>query len=299
MGFRNACHVAVAVAVGWSVPVHGAVAGWAPGPETTSPGPGGPDLGELWRDAQARLGTADYAGAIDRLTTIYEAVVQDPDAEALRRRVRWALHEAHVGAYRVDGDPSHLYVARDLLDKDLEDLPAAETDARARAEAARKVVLDEIAAYEASHPVLPEPEPQPEPEPELEPEPESEPELDPVREPRTDPTTDGVRARNARPLLIAGATLLGVGAVGAGLLLGGFLSADRAVDTFVEEPEARDDARRDVARGNAIGIAGGVIAGVGLVSGAALMVVWSRSRKHRVTPSASATTFGLTWSGRF
>jgi hypothetical protein len=293
MGLRVASHVVLGTLVAWPLPVRAAAAGGAPSAETTSETPAAPDLGELWRDAQARLGTADYAGAIERLTTIYEAVVQDPEAEALRRRVRWALHEAHVGAYHVDGDPSHLYVARDLLDKDLEDLPATETDARARNEAARAVVLEQIAAYEASHAVLPDPEPEPEPEP------KPEPQIEPKPEPKPDPQTDAGRRRDTRPLLIAGSTMLGVGAVGVGLLLGGFITANNAVDTFVEDPEAREGARRAVDRGNAFGIAGSVIAGVGLISGAALMAVWGRSRRHRVNPSASATSFGLTWSGRF
>ena len=63
-----------------------------------APAESAPDLGELWRQSQTKMGTSDYVGAIELLTRIYEQVAFDPDAKALRLRVQWALHEAHIGA---------------------------------------------------------------------------------------------------------------------------------------------------------------------------------------------------------
>ncbi len=254
-----------------------------------------PDQGALWRDAQAKLETADYAGAIASLTTLYERVVHDPEAGALRNRVRISLQEAHVGAYAIDADPQHLVAALDLLDRTLESLPEAEQARRSTLTTRREQVQAMLDAHEEPTPV-PEPEPivepVPEPAPAFEPEPLPEPE--PIAQPVLTPDPDA-----GRPLIIAGATLLGVGLIGNGLLIGGLVSANSAVQTFETEPRQRADARRDVTRGNTIGIIGGAVGGAFTVTGAVLLTLGIRRRNTKVVPMIDARTMGASWSGRF
>jgi hypothetical protein len=258
-----------------------------------APSESAPDLGELWRQSQTKMGTSDYAGAIELLTQIYEQVGLDPDAKALRLRVRWALHEAHVGAYGVDDDPTHLHVARDLVRKYQDELGAEDTEQRDRADAAIADLDAKIAAIE----VEPDPEPQPEPEPQPDPEPKPEP------APKIAPAPAPPPATNDKGLLIGGAVLAGLGLASAGMLIGGLVSANRGVDTFETDPDRRADARAQIRRGNAIGIAGGVLSGVFIVSGSILLALGLRrsgsGARYSVLPSADARRIGLSLAGHF
>jgi len=247
------------------------------------------DAGALWRDAQAKLGTADYAGAIVELTTLYELVVHDPDAEALRHRVRIALQEAHVGAYGIDDNKDHLRTAIDLLDRSIAALPETDTTQRE----ALTTTRDEVQALLDQHvdpTPIPPPTPDPEPQPEVKPEP-----LEPIVLP-----PQIVQDPNAgRPLIIAGGVLVGVGLVGNALLIGGLVSANNAVKRFETEPEERPDARQDADRGNLLGTVGGVIGGVFTISGAVLIGLGAKKRGMTLTPAANASTVGVSWAGRF
>ena len=255
-----------------------------------------PDLGELWRQSQAKMGTSDYAGAIEVLTQLYEQVALDPDAKALRLRVRWALHEAHVGAYGVDDDPTHLHVARDLVRKYADELGPDETQQREQAAAAIADLDARIAAL-AVEPE-PQPQPQPEPEPEHTPEPAPDPEPAPNIAPAPAPPPEIHKG-----LVIGGAVLAGLGLASAGMLIGGLVSANRGVDTFETDPDRRADARTQIRRGNAIGIAGGVLSGVFIVSGSILLGLGLRrarpSSRYSVLPSADPHRIGLSLAGHF
>ena len=254
-------------------------------PETAEP----MDVGALWRDAQAKLGTADYPGAIVDLTALYEIVVHDPDADALRNRVRIALHKAHVGAYGIDENKEHLLIAIDLLDRSIAALPETETAQREALTTRR----DEVQALLDQHvdpTPIPPPTPDPEPRPEVKPEP-----LEPIVLP-----PQIVQDPNAgRPLIIAGGVLVGVGLVGSAMMIGGLVSANKAVNRFETEPEARPDARQDADRGNLVGTIGGVVGGVFTVSGAVLLGLGVKKRGVTLTPAVNASTVGLSWAGRF
>ena len=100
-------------------------------------------------------------------------------------------------------------------------------------------------------------------------------------------------------MIIAGAVLAGVGLVGNGLLIGGLVSANRAVNTFETEPQQRADARKDITRGNTIGIVGGAVGGAFTVAGAVLVVLGVRKRQGRVSPMLDTQTMGVQWTGRF
>lgn len=248
------------------------------------------DLGELWRQSQVALGTSDYPTAIERLTVIYDRVALDPDSVALRRRVQWSLHEAHLGAFGVDGDPSHLHIAADLLGKYAEDLDEADVEQRERAAAS----LAEVEALIAG---LPEPEPEPEPVPEPEPQPQPQPQPEP--EPEPEPEPQPARRSDGRPLLITGAVFTGLGVAATGMLVGGLVSANRAVTRFEEEPEQRADARSDIRRGNTLGVAGGVMAGAFIVSGAVLLALGIQRGGRGFRASVGRSGIAGSWTTRF
>jgi hypothetical protein len=240
-----------------------------PAPTTEEPRA---DVGAMWREANAKLATSDYPGAITLLTRVYEEIATDPEARMLRLRVRWALHEAHVGAERVDHDAQHLYVARELLKNGMSDFGPDDAELRERSEAALADLDRRIATIEADEQAAAEQKRLAEEQAAAE-------ERRRAAEQRSETTNEPPPPRPTsnepeiprRGLLIGGGVSAGVGVIGLAILAGGFGSASQAVHTFEVDPEARDTARRGIGRGNAIGIAGAVIAGVGIAVAAILV----------------------------
>jgi len=248
------------------------------------------DIGELWQQAQARMDTSDYDEAIVLLTRVYDAVARDPEAAALRLRVQWALHRAHVGAHAVDRDPEHLYVARDLLRKYREALPESEAERGAEAQAALDEIDDQLARIEASRPSPPV---EPVAEPEMQPEPEPEP------EPTPSPPLDD-RPGSTRPLIIGGAVAMGLSAAGLATMAAGLGIANAAIGRFETQPEQRADARQDIKRGNTLAVAGGVAGGVLLLGGALVLGFGLRQRaRSRSSLVAGPGQVGAAWRVRF
>ncbi len=245
--------------------------------QAAAPAPG-PDVGTMWRDANAKLGTGDYAAAIDELTRVFEQIATDPDARTLRMRVRMALHDAHRGAHRIDGNTEHLAVAREVLQNGLGEFGPDDAEMRASAEAAIATLDAELAEAEAVR----ERERQAEAARAAEaarvepPPPVVSPNADPIDAPYPD---DGdARRRRTRWIAVAGAGA-GVGALGLALVAGGFGSANAAVGVFEDDPERRDLARTRIRRGNTLGIAGAVVAAVGLVTVAVALPMARRARR--------------------
>ncbi len=245
----------------------------APAPATA------PDVGAMWRDANAKLGTGDYAAAIDELTRVFQQIATDPDARTLRMRVRMALHDAHRGAHRIDGNAEHLAVAREVLQNGLGEFGPDDAEMRAEAQAA-------IAALDADLAALAEAEAARERAREAEaaedarvepPPPVVSPDPDPIDAPYPD-DEDGERRRK-RWIAVA-ATGAGVGALGLALVAGGFGSANAAVGVFEDDPERRDLARTRIHRGNALGIGGAVVAAVGRVTVAVALPMARRARRR-------------------
>lgn len=265
---------------------------------------GEPDLGEMWRQAQVRLETSDYLGAIEGLTALYQRIAQDPEAKALRLRVRWTLHEAHLGAYALERDAKHLRVARELLVGYLGDLAETETELREEGEAALAAVEDEIARHERAEEAA---------RAEAERAAAEQAERERIEREQAErerasraaqmheladappPSAD----RSARPLVISGAVLTGSSAVGIAMAIGGFASANRQVRVFEQEPERRDEARDKVKVGNAVGIGGAIVGGVLLTTGAALLAVGRKRSTPRVSANVGPDGFGVSWTGRF
>lgn len=266
--------------------------------------PASEDIGELWQRAQARIDTAEYDEAIELLTRLYDAIALDPDAATLRQRVQWALHRAHVGAHGVDGDLQHLYVARDLLDKYQEALPPGEVERRTEAETARTQVqaaIDEQEAREAEARAAEERAAAEREAAEREAaEREAARRQAEVVSAQETGGADEPPPAESRGLIIAGAVGAGLGLVGFGVMAGGLGSANAAVDTFINEPDEREDARDDVRRGNTIGIVGATAGGVLVVGGAVLLAVGLRRRAAvKGSLAAGPGTVGVGWRWRF
>jgi len=264
-----------------------------------------PTAADLFREGQASVAAADYAGAIEHFEAAMRLVAHDPDAVGVRNRMRTELVIAHLRAYDVDGETSHLRKADLLLDDYEHDLDPAQTDEQAWVTERRAEIQERSAAAAAvaSSEAQPEPiEAQPEPI-EAQPEP---PAPAPAPAPIDDRRDD---ERIARNMMFAGGIATGLGVVGGVLAITGFAMANSAVDTFQNVPNQRDDARAQNRTGNNLGIAGGIVAGTALPTGVALLVIGAKRKKQ----ARSATTLlpyagpdgrggeaaGLTLRGRF
>ncbi|HWB73818.1 MAG TPA: hypothetical protein VG755_02660 [Nannocystaceae bacterium] len=254
------------------------------------------DVGAMWREANAKLATSDYAGAITLLTRVYEEIATDPDARMLRLRVRWALHEAHVGAERVDHDAQHLYVARELLKNGMSDFGPDDAELRSRSETALADLDQRIATIEAEQRDAAEQKRLAEEQAAAEERKRAAQQHEAAREPPPPRPTTREPEIPRRGMLIGGGVSAGVGVLGLAILAGGFGSASQAVHTFEVDPEARDAARRGIGRGNAIGIAGAVIAGVGIAV-AAVLVPLAFRRSDRAAPRSAVLRRLPRWDG--
>ena len=263
-----------------------------------------PDLGEMWREAQARMETSDHGGAIEVLTRLYQQIASDPEAKILRLRVRWTLHEAHRQAYAIEREPTHLLVAEALLVGYLDDLGDAELRLREEANEALEQVRAQLADHreraaaedEAARAAAEEAErraTQAE---------RDQAEADPASVvPLEPPAPMLADHRPARPFWIAGGVLTGLGVASVGMAIGGFARANQAVGVFEREPDRRERARRDVRVGNTVGSTGVIVGGALLSTGVALLVV-ARGRSRATTPVAAwlgPQGAGITWRARF
>src|SRR5690606_6046948 len=125
-------------------------------------------------------------------------------------------------------------------------------------------ILAELAAKEAEADKEPEPEPDPEPVPDVEPLPVGD-------------------DKPGRGLVIGGAVMLGVGAGGIGLMLGGVVGGLRAQTNFdTTEPGTteHEDARKRGKTMNALAITGGVVAPIFIGAGVALLIIGLRKNKE-------------------
>jgi hypothetical protein len=261
-----------------------AFAAIGPAPATEEPRA---DVGAMWREANAKLATSDYPGAITLLTRVYEEIASDPDARMLRLRVRWALHEAHVGAERVDHDVQHLYVARELLKNGMSDFGPDDAELRERSAAALADLDQRIATLEAQQRDAAEKKRLADEQAAADERRRgAQAQRKATNEPPPPRPTTNEPVIPRRGMLIGGGVSAGVGVIGLAILAGGFGSASQAVHTFEVDPEARDAARRGIGRGNAIGIAGAVIAGVGIATAAILVPLAFRRSDHAGRRSA-------------
>lgn len=247
------------------------------------------DVKSLFQEGRAHFEISEYAEAVESFRQAYlkAEVIED---EKLRNEVMVALlynlAQAHLYAYQVDRDPSHLRQGQLLIERYMVLEPSEKE--RKDGEELRGQIDEKLAEFESS------PEPEPEPQPEPEPKPESDLEPDPV-----------VDARAGRGLIIGGAVVSGLSAVGIGVMGFGLADGPRAQQAFKEAPDAagRAEAVTRGNRANNLAIAGGVVAGALLTTGVALIVVGVRKRTQEARPQLGLSLHpqhaGITLGMRF
>jgi hypothetical protein len=209
--------------------------------------------------ADKAVKAGDTAVAIDRYWEALGAAarIRDPEERyATANAIRLRIAETELAAHRVDGDPRHLDAGQAVLDEYVKVHNPADPK---RAQA----LYDEL--DRRRHPPPPPapaahtPAPAPAPTLEMQPTPRS----------------------TARPMVIAGGTLVGVGGVATIGMIAALVvhsGADDDADAATT-PDARDDAeqRRKSARAGAI--ASGVIALAAFTAGVPLLVIGLQKRR--------------------
>jgi hypothetical protein len=247
-----------------------------------------PSVEDLYTQGQEKFDAGEYGNAADLWAQAVRALPENPDNAATRETIMNLALDAYIRAYRANEDRSHIDEAKALLDEyeaSLEASGGALGSEIASEKAKVEDILAELAAAE-----------QPEEEPEEEPEPE--PDLDPVV----------VDEKPGQGLVIGGAVMLGVGAAGLGLMIGGLVGGGSAQKAYeASEPGSADRAAIEK-RGqtmNILAITGGVVGGVFLGAGVALLVIGlqrnkaARLRNVMVLPEAGPNYAGFGLSARF
>ncbi len=245
----------------------------------------------LYNEGRVHFETAEYMEALESFKGAYRRA-QTISSETFRSEVLVALlfnlARAQVKACTIDGDLSHLRQAEDLLETYLASESAMVDEADADELKAEIAAIKEEIAAEPEGPTGGEGPANP----------EESPTSSPGGENDDTPTDSG-----GSGLVLAGGVLMGLSAVGLGLMTGGIVGANRAEQDFVKAPNS---AERDTidARGqrmNGLAIAGGISAGVLLTAGLALLVVGKKRQRSNLAldVSASPAYTGLGLRGRF
>lgn len=248
-----------------------------------------PSVEDLYTQGQEKFDAGDYGGAGDLWAEAVRALPDNPDNAATRETIMNLALDAYIRAYRNAEDRSNIDKAKALLDE-YEAALEASGGALGSEIASEKAKIDDILAELAA---AAEPEPEPEENPEPEP---------------TGDDTVFVDDKPGQGLVIGGAVMLGVGAAGLGLMIGGLVgggSAQKAYEAAVPgSPEKMDIEKRGQTM-NILAITGGVVGGVFLGAGVALLIVGlqrnkaARLQNVMVLPEVGPEYAGFGLSGRF
>jgi tetratricopeptide (TPR) repeat protein len=256
----------------------------APAPEGADAAPATFEEAEaLYEQGRAKFETADYTAAIELWTEAYRLVPDVQEGSRIKALLIYNIATAREHAFDVTQDPSQLRQAKILLESFEESIPDLYPDEEQAAETQK--VRERIAAIDARlQTAEPEPEPEPEPGPE------------PIDVP-SGPANPG------RPLVIAGAVLVGVGVAGLAVMGAGLGIGAGANDLSELEDDDITGRRDQFSRGrsaNAMAIGGGVAGGVLAITGAVLLGL-GIAKNRRATPTAwlAPGSAGLQLSGRF
>jgi hypothetical protein len=273
-----------------SMPVHAS----APAPEVER-------ARELFDQGARKYEVADYAGAIELWTRAYERLPVREDTAKTRQLLRRNIGQAHVRAYEVDRDATHLRQARALLQGYLDNVdPASVDDAALQADRERvqqmlETVDTELAQLErewnetgTEAPTQTEPDATPPRPTSTSAAHDSETTPGPVDRDETD------RDSTQTAMLAAGGVLAGVGIVGLSVMGWGLA---RGKDRQQAWESARDDAAAPGAmpddtralapiedagqRANDIALGMGIAGGIVLATGVALIIVGVRRGRIR------------------
>ncbi|WP_106092208.1 hypothetical protein [Enhygromyxa salina] len=260
----------------------------------------------LFREGQAKYETADYAGAVDLWTSAYALVDSSTENASIKALLIYNLAQAHLKAFDLNKDKIHLKQALQLLQSFQSNLSLLYDD-QALLDAESSKVAGRIDEVEG---LLAELE-------DSEREPAADPDEAPAAtvEPAQDQSPADANTRSGTPLIAAGGTVIGLGALfGVAGIVGG-LMASNANDISDLEPDdlaGREDRFASGRAGNTMLIVGSVGAGVLVPTGIALIVVGAlRNKKNddrraaalpRLVPSVGGVWGGgggVTISGRF
>ena len=226
----------------------------------------GPSVEDLYTQGQEKFDAGDYGAAGDLWAEAVRALPENPDNSATRQTIMNLALDAYVRAYRNDENRSHVDKAKTLLDEyeaSLEASGGALGSEIASEKAKVEDILAELAAAE-------QPDDEPDPEPD-------------TGGPDPEPDTVFVDEKPGRGLVIGGAVMLGVGAAGLGLMIGGMVGGAGAQKDFDASPPAsteREDIRKRGQTMNVLAITGGVVGGVFLSAGVALLIIGLKRNKE-------------------
>lgn len=251
---------------------------------------GPPTVEQLYAQGQEKFDAGQYGEAGDLWAQAVRQLPEDKKNSATRQTIMNLALDAYLRAYRGDSAREHMDKAKALIDDyeaSLEGTNVKLSDEIAGEKGKIEGILEEIAAKEAEAAKEDEPEPEVEPEPDIDPGP----------------------VGNDRPgngLVIGGAVMLGVGAGGVGLLLGGTIGSLRAQTIFNSAEsgtEEKEDARKRGKTMNALAYAGTAVAVLFIGAGTALLVIGLRKNKEArralVVPEFGPGYAGFGISGRF
>jgi hypothetical protein len=223
-----------------------------------------PSVEDLYTQGQEKFDASDYGSAADLWAEAVRLLPENPDNSATRETIMNLALDAYVRAYRTDESRSHIDKAKTLLDEyeaSIEAAGGALGSDIAGEKAKVDAILAELAAAE-----------EPDPEPETDPDPEPDTGNDPVL----------VNEKPGKGLVIGGAVMLGVGAAGLGLMIGGLVgggSAQKAFDASVPGSPDRTSIEKRGQTMNVLAITGGVVGGVFLGAGIALLIIGLKRNK--------------------
>jgi hypothetical protein len=248
-----------------------------------------PSVEDLYTQGQEKFDASDYGGAGDLWAEAVRTLPENPDNSATRETIMNLALDAYIRAYRSDESRTHIDKAKALLDEyeaALEAGGAALGSEIAGEKAKIEDILAELAAAE-----------QPDVEPEVEPD--------------VEPSGDDQVFVNDKPgqgLVIGGAVMLGVGAAGLGLMVGGLVgggSAQKAFDASMPGSADRESIEKRGKTMNILAITGGVVGGVFLGAGVALLIIGLKKNKEArlnnvmLLPEVGPEYAGFGLSGRF
>jgi tetratricopeptide (TPR) repeat protein len=255
----------------------------------------------MFRRGQAKYETADYNGAIELWTEAYALVDSSTENASIKALLIYNLAQAHLKAFELDKDQIHLKQALQLLQSFRSNLTLIHEDPTEIDEETRKVE-ERIKEVEGMLAELERAEAREDPDPA----PTEAPIEAPIAvvEPAQDAEPKGQDARSGTPLIAAGGTIVGLGALfGVTGIVGGLLasSANDISDLERDDLIGREDQFATGRAGNAMLIVGSVGAGVLVPTGVALLVVGVLRNKqldrHRAALPRSTPRVGPSFGG--
>ncbi len=262
------CALAVAVV---TAPIHAAYAG---------------PVEDLYTEGQEKFEAGDFGAAGERWAQAVRAVDEGPDSATRQTIMNLAL-DAFLRAYQADDDRKHIDAAAALLVEYEAILEGSGVELSPEI-VSEKGKIDKILA-ELDKPV------------------EEVEEDTPVEVVEPSPVEEPIDDKAGQGLVIGGGVMIGVGAVGLGLLLGGVIggaSAQKAYDSAENGTDEQSDAETRGKTMNILAIAGGVVAPLALGAGVALLIIGLKRNKEAqgramITPAFGPSYTGLTLTARF